>query len=203
MDVAVLEFPLISMFQGAFDYVYFLKFDGDFKKLKLKDGEVQEIRFIPIKKIEEELRTNPHKYTPRGDYWFEVVNQLKGKSQITIVGSMKFHTEYEKIKKVLEAKGYKVVIPLLDAFYTKEKNPKRKSMEDFNNELEKSDAILVANYEKNGIRDYIGVNVFMEIGMAFNRGKKIFILKGIPGNCKDELKAIGAIALNGNIGKIK
>lgn len=60
-----------------FCYVYFLKFDGDVKKLKLQDEEVQEIRFLPIKKIEEELKTKPNKYVPHGNYWFEVIKEVK------------------------------------------------------------------------------------------------------------------------------
>ena len=62
-----------------FHYSYFLKFDGEIKKLKLQDEEVQEIRFLPIKRIEEELRTNPNKYVPHGDYWLEVINEVKRK----------------------------------------------------------------------------------------------------------------------------
>src|SRR4030042_1576211 len=56
---------------NEFSYIYFLKFDGDTKKLKVQDEEIQEIKFIPIKKIEEELKTNSKKYLPHGDYWLE------------------------------------------------------------------------------------------------------------------------------------
>lgn len=67
---------------NEFDYVYFLKFNGDIKKLKLQNEEVQRIRFLPIKKIEEELKTNASRYVPHGDYWFEVINEVKRKLKI-------------------------------------------------------------------------------------------------------------------------
>lgn len=120
---------------------------------------------------------------------------------IRIIGSMKFHKEYENLKKQLEKNKHKVIIPQPDRFYTKEKNIKLKAMQDFNEDLEKSDSILVANYEKHGKKNYIGFNSIMEIGMAFNRNKDIYILFDIPEDCKKELLAIGCKALNGDIKK--
>ena len=64
---------------SEFCYAYFLKFDGDIKKLKLQDEEVQSIQFLPLEKIEEELKTNPERYAPHGNYWFEVINKVKQK----------------------------------------------------------------------------------------------------------------------------
>ena len=95
--------------------------------------------------------------------------------KITIVGSMAFHKEYEKIKEQLEKMGHQVIIPLPDEHYCKERDIKKCAMLDFNKNLDKSDAILMANFEKNGIKNYIGINSIMEIGMAFNHGKKIFL----------------------------
>jgi predicted MPP superfamily phosphohydrolase len=122
---------------------------------------------------------------------------------ITIIGSMTFHKEYEKMKDELEKRGNKVIIPLQDDYYKQEKNPKLTSMQDFNKNLEKSDAILVANFEKHGKKHYIGVNSIMEIGMAFNRNKKIFLLYDIPEGYEDELKAIGCTILKGDVTKLK
>lgn len=122
---------------------------------------------------------------------------------ITIVGSMSFRKEFEKIKKELEAKKHEITIPLPNEIYRKkEKNPKLKAMQDFNKNLDKSDAILVTNFEKHERKNYIGANSLMEIGMAFNRNKKIFILYDIPEEYKDELSAIGCITLKGDLTKI-
>lgn len=122
---------------------------------------------------------------------------------ITIIGSMAFHKQYEKIREDLKKAGHKIIIPLPDEAYSKEKNIKLKAMEDFNKNLNKSEAILVANFHKNEKQNHIGVNSIMEIGMAFNRNKKTFILNEIPENCKDELEAIRVIELKGNLTKIK
>lgn len=116
---------------------------------------------------------------------------------------MVFHEKYQKIKRILEEKGHLVIIPFSDNHYKNSKNIKKESMNDFNKNIKKSDAILVVNYEKNNIDNYIGINSIMEIGIAFNRKKKIFILNKIPENCKDEFSAIGAIELNGDLAKIK
>jgi isopentenyl-diphosphate delta-isomerase type 1 len=66
-----------KMKNKEFYYVFFLKFDGDIKKLKLQDEEVQEIKFISIDKLKQELKENPDKYLPHGEYWFEVMKEVK------------------------------------------------------------------------------------------------------------------------------
>lgn len=123
--------------------------------------------------------------------------------KIVIVGSMKFYNEYEEVKKALELMGHKVIIPLPDESYTNESNIKRKAMEDFNNNLKKSDAILVMNLNKDGKIDHIGVNSLMEIGMAFIMNKKVYLYKKTPDFCKEELKAINVVELNSDLRKIK
>ncbi len=116
--------------------------------------------------------------------------------KITIVGSMQFYDKYKELKIVLEGMNHKVILPLPN-------KTKLKAMQDFNKDLEKSDAILVANYDKNGIKNYIGVNGLMEVGMAYNRKRKIFILNKIPDNCKIEFEAMKVTELNGDLTKIK
>jgi len=119
--------------------------------------------------------------------------------KIIICGSMKFLREMASLKKELEKKGHKIIIPLPDESYSHGNNIKRQAMEDFNNNLKDADAILVANYDKNDRACHIGINSIMEIGMAFNRKKKIFVLNKIPKECEDELKAINVIELNNRL----
>lgn len=116
---------------------------------------------------------------------------------------MRFFSEFEKLRKQLEANGHEVIIPLPDEFYPQEINIKRRAMEDFNKNLKKSDAILVVNLNKENKPNHIGVNVLMEIGMAFILNKKIFILNIIPEFCKDELEAIDIIELKRNLNLIR
>jgi len=67
-----------------------------------------------------------------------------------------------------------------------------------------SDAILVINLERHGIKNYIGGNTFAEIMIAFYLGKKIFLLNPIPNDEKlsfilDEIEAVKPTVLNDNI----
>ena len=64
---------------NEFYYVYFFKFDGDINQLKLQKKEVQKIQFFPIDKIEKELKISPDRYGPYGDYWFEVLYEIRKK----------------------------------------------------------------------------------------------------------------------------
>jgi len=70
-----------------------------------------------------------------------------------------------------------------------------------------SDAILFVNSEKNGIKNYIGGNVLIEMGQAYVNHKIIFLLNGMPSGLPymDEIEAMDPICLFGdlsNIGKV-
>jgi len=68
-----------------------------------------------------------------------------------------------------------------------------------------SDGILVLNFDKKGIKNYIGGNVLMEIGYAHVHDKKIFLLNPIPEEVSyaDEIKATYDVVLNGDLNNIK
>jgi len=123
--------------------------------------------------------------------------------KITIIGNMSFLQKFNEAKEFLQRQGHKIIVP--------EKDPmpdpippaaKRKAMERFNENLKKSDAILVMNYTKDGKENHIGANTLMEIGMAFILQKKIFVLNPSPEFCRDELEAIEVQVLNGDLSKI-
>lgn len=67
------------------------------------------------------------------------------------------------------------------------------------------DAIVVGNFDKNGIKNYIGGNTLMEIGFAHVHGKKIFLFNPVPEEVSyvDEIKAMADVVLNGDLTKIK
>jgi hypothetical protein len=68
-----------------------------------------------------------------------------------------------------------------------------------------SDAILVANYDKKGISNYIGGNTFLEMGFAYVNDKKIFVLNPLPTtglNYLEELLGMQPVILNGDLTKI-
>jgi len=67
-----------------------------------------------------------------------------------------------------------------------------------------SDAVLVINYDKNGIKGYIGGNTLMEIGLAFFLKKKIYLLNKIPElSYKEEILGVKPIIISGDLTKIK
>ncbi len=70
--------------------------------------------------------------------------------------------------------------------------------------IDASDAILVLNFTKNGTEYYIGANTFLEMGVAFRRGIKIFLLNPIPDNpyIWDEAVAMQPIVLFGDFSRI-
>lgn len=75
------------------------------------------------------------------------------------------------------------------------------------NAIVSSDAVLVVNLEKNGQKNYIGGNVFLEIGFAYVNKKKIFLYNDYPlkDECKymDEIEAMQPIVINQDLSKIK
>lgn len=67
--------------------------------------------------------------------------------------------------------------------------------------INNSDAILVLNYKKKDIENYIGGNSFLEIGYAYILRKKVFLMNGIPEIelIKQEIEAVQPIIINGNL----
>lgn len=75
----------------------------------------------------------------------------------------------------------------------------------FWNMMQGADAVLVLNYDKNGIKNYVGGNTLMEIGFAHVLNQKIFMLNPIPEMpyCQTEIEAVKPIILNGDFSKIE
>lgn len=71
--------------------------------------------------------------------------------------------------------------------------------------INQADAILVLNYDKRGINNYIGGNTFLEIGYAYILRKKIFLMNEIPEIelIKQEVEAIQPIVINGDLSLIR
>ncbi|MFA5076351.1 MAG: hypothetical protein WC480_02960 [Patescibacteria group bacterium] len=67
-----------------------------------------------------------------------------------------------------------------------------------------SDAILVCNFDKGEIKNYVGGNTLMEMGFAHVNNKKVFLLNPIPNNLSytSEIKAMTDVVINGDLTKI-
>ena len=73
--------------------------------------------------------------------------------------------------------------------------------------IEKNEAILILNYEKNNVQGYIGTSTLMEIGVAHYLNKKIFLLNEPPDSTEQrwahEIRIIQPTILNNDFSKIK
>jgi len=139
--------------------------------------------------------------------------------KITICGSLTFAKKMIEAKEKLEKLGHQVNLPPdteivtdgkldhndLDADYKHciKNNILRKHFAN----IEKSDAILVLNYDKNKVRGYIGTSSLMEIGLAYYLDKKIFLLNPTPHHSEHrwvhEIRIINPVILNDDLGNIK
>jgi len=131
--------------------------------------------------------------------------------KITICGSMSYLEKLKEVEKNLLKLKHQVFMPsdFRVNYLTisnedfgqlkKEKNAIKKHFE----KIEKSEAILVCNFDKNGINNYIGGNSFLEIGFAYILGKKIFILNPIPKMLYEaEIIGMEPVILNGDLSKL-
>lgn len=69
--------------------------------------------------------------------------------------------------------------------------------------IEANDAVLVLNFEKNGLKNYIGGATFLEMYDAFRLGKKIYLFNKIPeGTFKDEIIGFAPVVLEGDLDRL-
>ncbi len=121
--------------------------------------------------------------------------------KITLCSSAKFFDKLYQIKEELEKREYEVFLPSMQDFHHLEETALAKIhydlIRDHFGKIDKSDAIYVANYDKNGIEGYIGGNVFLEMGKAFDKGIPIFLIKDVPKQVsyREELIALKPIVV--------
>ncbi|HKC14726.1 MAG TPA: hypothetical protein VKC89_02055 [Patescibacteria group bacterium] len=146
---------------------------------------------------------------------------MKRTKTIVICSSASFYEKLFPIEKELKKLGYKVVLPKIahkmkknknfdvNFYKTWYKNPndyakKRKLMNAHFRKIVKGDAILVTNFDKNGVRGYIGGNAFMEVTIAYHYRKPIFILNEITENStiKEEIYGVNSTFLKGDLNRI-
>lgn len=135
--------------------------------------------------------------------------------KIVIVGSMAFAEKMFEIKNKLENLGHQVFVSdFIKKYLNKSEEEIKKIDQDdklendairlYFNKIKKSDAILVLNYNRKGIKNYIGGNSLMEIGFAHVLGKKIFLINPIPKIefYQSEIEATRPVVINNDLTKI-
>ncbi|MDD5589903.1 MAG: hypothetical protein PHQ47_01880 [Candidatus Portnoybacteria bacterium] len=138
--------------------------------------------------------------------------------RITLCGSIKFAPQIVEIYKKIQAIGHQ---PLLHEDMFKLVDGTARQLQEQVKEgaevkrkfgfikwwhdcIKSGDAILVCNFDKNGIKNYIGGNTLMEMGFAHVNNKKVFLLNSIPGEVPyvDEIKAMTDEIIFGDLSKI-
>jgi hypothetical protein len=145
--------------------------------------------------------------------------------KIVICASVVFSNEIINTTEELEKEGHTVDIPFitklirdkkisLDQYIAdKDREGDIKYREQYRDQVDMikryyglindCDAILVLNYDKKNIKDYIGGSVLMEMGFAHVLDKKIFLLNPIPEmSYSDEIKDCKPIIIDGDLSKI-
>jgi hypothetical protein len=137
---------------------------------------------------------------------------------VTICSSANFYRQAVDIQARLEQQGYTALIPdtanVMKASGDYEVSHYKTWFADANDydkkagymrahfdKVAQGDAILVLNYEKHGVANYIGGIVLMEMALAFYLHKPIFILNEIPAESAflEEVMGMRPVVLHGKI----
>lgn len=125
---------------------------------------------------------------------------------IVISGSMHHANRMTEVAAELTARGHVVQLPtMLEGEQTDVSTAqKRKFIDEHFAKLDKAEALLVVNEDKNGIANYVGGNTLVEIAYAYSRGLDIFLLNPVPKlSYTDEIQGMYPIVLEGDSGKIE
>ncbi len=135
--------------------------------------------------------------------------------KIFLICSKSFYDRIPEIKNQLESAGHEITLPnsydnplAEDEFrnlgvdeHAKWKAGMLKHSTDVINDM---DAVLVLNFEKKGVANYIGGATFLEMYDAFRLGKKVYLYNPVPeGILKDEIIGFSPIVINGNLEEVK
>lgn len=136
--------------------------------------------------------------------------------KIGVSGSMHFTEKMMELCESLEKLGHSAFMSKFGPSFvgkTDEEKEQIKLEQKYTNDairefwvlMKDADAILVANYAKHGIENYIGGNAFLEMGFAHVLNQKIFLLHPIPEMpyYGTEIIAMKPIILDGDLSRIE
>lgn len=131
--------------------------------------------------------------------------------RIGVVGSMQYSEKMLELCEKLEALGHETFITKFatgmvgksweekEAMKLHQKN-NLDAIREFWKLMQNADAILVANFDKHGIENYIGGNTFLEMGFAHVLHQKIYLLNPVPDMIyTTEIVAMQPVILNGKL----
>jgi hypothetical protein len=146
--------------------------------------------------------------------------------KITLCGSIAFYNEMEAIKARLEKMDHEVKLPPshiknesgimipIKQYYSIRKatdktdgwiwDRKADAMRWHFDKVAWSDVILVVNHDKNGIKNYIGGNTLLEMGLAFHLKKPIYLYFPIPEvTYKEEILGMKPVIIDEDLSKVR
>jgi hypothetical protein len=135
--------------------------------------------------------------------------------RIGVVGSMQYTERMLDLCAQLDALGHRAYVTTLaipfvgktdeekEAIKLHQKND-MDAIREFWRLMQDGDAILVANFDKHGVKNYIGGNTFLEMGFAHVLDQKIFLLNPIPHMpyYETEIVAMKPIVISGDLQRI-
>jgi nucleoside 2-deoxyribosyltransferase len=133
------------------------------------------------------------------------------KNIISICGSMQLFEEMQLLQADLRRQGFDVFLPEAEEgenFYATlpeaEKPAMKKHFIDAHlRKIRESDAVLIANYPRRGVKGYVGPNTLIEIAFAYALGKPIYLLHRMGEQpCKDEVDGLAPTVLNHDLSRI-
>lgn len=134
--------------------------------------------------------------------------------KIFIICSKRFYGQISEIQTKLEKAGHILTLPnCYDDPTTEERyralgpeeHTKWKSamIDKSENTIRNNDAVLVLNFDKEGMKNYIGGATFLEMYDAYRLGKKVYLYNDVPeGILHDEIKGFDPIVINEDLAKI-
>jgi len=147
------------------------------------------------------------------DGFFELCYDLFMK--IGVIGSMHFTERMIEARDALIAKGHDAFVTTLAPPFvglSDEKKQARKiedqmerdAIREFWGLMQGADAVLVMNFDRHGIKNYIGGNTLLEMGFAHVLGQKIFLFNSLPDipYYHSEMVAMRPVVLKGDLSLI-
>ena len=129
--------------------------------------------------------------------------------KICVCCSLSFTDEVLDVARRLEALGHDVLLPngVIEQQIKKEDFDPIKAKAETDavrkhiDKTREADAILVCNYDKKGIKNYIGANTFLEMASAHYHRKPIYVLNSLPDMpyINDELRSFDVLELQNQL----
>lgn len=136
--------------------------------------------------------------------------------KIGVAGSMQYTEKMMELCEQLRKRGHEPFMSkFADSYIGKTDEEKEvikldhknnyDAIREFWKPMQDADALLVANHDKHGVKNYIGGNAFLEMGFAYVLNQRIFLMNPIPDMpyYGTEIIAMKPIVINGDLSKIK